>query len=528
MLFRVRQREISTAATVGAGALAGMAMITEYPAVLLVGTLALYLLAQAGERWPRMLWFAAGAAPLLAVGAVYNTLAFGGPLSQGYAHLAGPQVFRQGQAQGFMGITYPHLDALWQTTFGPYRGAFLLSPILLLAIPGFVYLWRRANWRAEWALWLGSAVVYLLFMISYFEWDGGFSIGPRQFLPALPYVVLPIGELVRRERARGWRWIVAVFSSISIAVVVLATATGPLFDPAFKTPITQYLVPSLLGITPDPAHPAAAWDAVVARGPVALSGFMSAKLDNNWGMALGLPGIAQLAPIVVLCALILVWRIWQERHQTRALRAVAAAAEAALSLTRGPFDAATDSTDHGDVSTRLDAAPPAPVPGGVTVHQAVGALGNQAQFATDAASRIDTLLPPWEAAILDAVRTRGDLPSSGVLRGIGAVKSMLRMSQELAVFKHIRSILVYGPLAHGDDPLLEVNVLIICNPVKGPFGVERAFAEIDGLGRRVEEQSGVRLRPLIVVRGQSERDVPGEPSWRDLARRGLVVYGVEA
>jgi hypothetical protein len=318
-----------------------------------------------------------------------------------------------------------------------------------------------------------------------------------------------------------------VLSSISIAVVVLATATGPLFDPAFSAPLTQSVVPSLLGISPDPAHPAAAWDVVVARGPDALAGLLSAKLDNNWGMALGLPGIAQLTPLMVVCALIFGWRTWQERRQARGLRAVAAAAEAALALTRGPFDAASASTHDDDVPTRLEDAPSFLAPGGITVHQAVGALGDQAPFATDSASRIDTLLPPWEAAILDAVRTRGDLPSSGVLRGIGALKSMLRVSQELAVFKHIRSILVYGPLAHGDDPLLEVNVLIICNPIKGPFGVERAFAEIDGLGRRVEEQSGVRLRPLIVVRGQPERDVPGEPSWRDLARRGLVVYGVE-
>jgi hypothetical protein len=102
---------------------------------------------------------------------------------------------------------------------------------------------------------------------------------------------------------------------------------------------------------------------------------------------------------------------------------------------------------------------------------------------------------------------------------------MLRMSQDLAVHKHIRTILLYGPLAQGTDPLAEVNVLIICNPIKGPFGVERAFAEFDGLSRRVQEQTGVRIRPLIVVRGMPEREVPGERSWRDLARRGIVVHG---
>jgi hypothetical protein len=139
----------------------------------------------------------------------------------------------------------------------------------------------------------------------------------------------------------------------------------------------------------------------------------------------------------------------------------------------------------------------------------------------------ETSAPPWETTILDTLRQRGDVPSAGVMRGLGAVKSMLRLSQELAIFKSIRTILLYGPLAQGDDPLREVNLLIICNPIKGPFAVERAFAEIDGLSRRVQEQTGIRLRALIVVRGQPERSVPGEPSWRDLARRGIVVYGAD-
>src|SRR5262249_52991458 len=155
-----------------------------------------------------------------------------------YAHLAGPEVFRTGQAQGLFGVTYPHLDALWQTTCGPYRGIFLLSPVLLLAMPGFVTLWRLVAWRAEARLWLGCVLAFGLFTISYFAWDGGFSLGPREFLPALPFLMLPIGALLALEQQQRWRMIAAVLALVSVLIVGLATAAGPLVDPQYTSPLT--------------------------------------------------------------------------------------------------------------------------------------------------------------------------------------------------------------------------------------------------------------------------------------------------
>ncbi|MGH2517436.1 MAG: hypothetical protein ACRDHP_17440, partial [Ktedonobacterales bacterium] len=222
---------------------------------------------------------ALGAAPPLLAGAVYNTLAFGGPLSQGYAHLAGPQVFRTGQAQGFLGITYPHLDALWQTTLGPYRGIFFFSPVLLLAIPGFRLLWKRIAWRAEAALWLAIVAVYGLFSVSYFAWDGGFSFGPRQFLPALPFLMLPLGEVVRPGHHPRWRLVAAILAAVSLLLTGASMAAGPLFDPRYASPLTEWVVPRLL----------------------------AGQLDNNWGMLFGLPGLLQLLPLMALAAILVAW-----------------------------------------------------------------------------------------------------------------------------------------------------------------------------------------------------------------------------
>lgn len=284
LLYRVRHGELGERYAALAGLLLGYALITEYPTVLIAAALALYAFTSPGAGRRLVAWMSAGALPPVLVGALYNTLAFGGPLSQGYAHLDGPQEFRTGQAQGVMGVTYPHLDALWQTTFGPYRGIFLISPLLLLAIPGFIALWRRAGWAAETRLWLGILLAYSLFSISYFAWDGGFSMGPRHFLPALTFMMLPIGELLRPAHDRRWRIAAAILAAWSIVVVEAATAVGALFAPTYTSPLTQYVLPRLL----------------------------SGRLDNNWGLIFGLRGLSQLLPLYLLIALIL-WRHWHKQ-----------------------------------------------------------------------------------------------------------------------------------------------------------------------------------------------------------------------
>ena len=280
LLYRIRHGELRVGMMAPlAGFLLGYAVLTEYPTALIVLALSVYALTTPAEGRRVLGFLTLGAVPPLLVGAIYNTLAFGGPLSPGYAHLAGPEAFRIGQAQGLMGVTYPHLDALWQMTFGPYRGLFMLSPVLLLVLPGFWMLRRRVTWRAETRLWLVIVALYGLFSVSYFAWDGGFSMGPRQFLPVLPFLMLPIGEVTRR--AHDWRWrIVATMLAIcSVVIVEAATAVGPLFDPRYSSPLTQWVWPRVL----------------------------TGQLDNNWGMLFGFPGLLQILPLALLVAAIALW-----------------------------------------------------------------------------------------------------------------------------------------------------------------------------------------------------------------------------
>ncbi len=308
LCYRVRNGELSSRLLILAGLLLGYAVITEYPTALIAGAIGVYVMT-IRPRGPRLAAsLALGAAPALLAGAIYNTLAFGGPLSQGYAHLAGPEVFRVGQAQGFMGITYPHLDALLQTTVGPYRGVLLVSPVLMLTVPGFVLLCRRPGWHAETVLWLSIALSYFLFSISYFQWDGGFSFGPRQFLPALPFLMLLIAGMLASGLSRWWRVAFTWLAGYSVAVVSLAAATGAMFDPRYTSPLTQWTLPRLAGFTVDATHAppgaVALLDALLHQAPL----FVTARLDNNWGMLFGLPGMVQLVPLAVAITILSVWQ----------------------------------------------------------------------------------------------------------------------------------------------------------------------------------------------------------------------------
>src|SRR5262249_44909878 len=118
------------------GLAVGWGTITEFPTappgLLICG----FALAQAAA--PSRLRVAAGIAAggLVAVGAfvAYNVAAFGAPFQTGYTHLEG----WSGMREGFMGVTWPKLDILFEISFGGYRGLFFFAPVLVFAPLGWL------------------------------------------------------------------------------------------------------------------------------------------------------------------------------------------------------------------------------------------------------------------------------------------------------------------------------------------------------------------------------------------------------
>ncbi len=227
---------------VGAGLAAGLAVLTEYPTLFLVGSLLIATLLASPRRLRDLGLVALGGAGPAIVFMVYNQLAFGGPLTTGYAFIDSAY-FRSIHAQGFMGLSWPQPEAFWASFFSPTRGLLFAAPWFAAAPIGALLLWRRQRHAAV-AL-LACALIYTLFVSSFRYWIGGWAIGQRHLTPLLPLAALAVGVAADRLQ-RGWtRWhaLGRVLLAASMAVGVLqigaAALTMPTFAEEFANPFYE-------------------------------------------------------------------------------------------------------------------------------------------------------------------------------------------------------------------------------------------------------------------------------------------------
>lgn len=238
-LLDPRRRSASVASPVFAGALLAAAVGTEYvtavPAALVAGA-ALY--GEAGSRrWITAQRLAAGAVVPLVLLAGYHTACFGSPFRTGYSYVTHP-AFAGGQSEGFFGITFVKLDALFGILFGRSRGLFYVSPLALVGVVAGARVLRKDK---DPALTSGALVFGSLALInaSYYLWDGGRALGPRHLVPALGFLGVGIGYAFER-----FRTVAALAAGVSVAVMVLTTAVA-LEVPPREDVIFEYLIPAL-------------------------------------------------------------------------------------------------------------------------------------------------------------------------------------------------------------------------------------------------------------------------------------------
>jgi len=269
-LVFVGTRPLSTWSLLAVGLLLGYSVVTEYPSVLIVGILFLYTFYRLSDR--RCIGWVILAGVLIAAGwMTYNTAVFGSPLELGYGH---SELWTEQHHTGFMSLTWPHWKALWGITFSLFRGLFVFSPLLLLAMPGFVLWYRSGEHRPEFWCALTSVLAMFLFNSSSIMWWGGFAVGPRYLLPMLPFMALPIVFVFREWRERTWiRWLIIILYAWSLIATWGLTLGGQAFPPdTLRNPLVEYAWPN--------------WQ----RGNIA----------RNLGMFLHLPGAISLLPLLVI------------------------------------------------------------------------------------------------------------------------------------------------------------------------------------------------------------------------------------
>ncbi len=270
LLYRIRQHEISSGWLWGVGGLLGLAVLTEFPALVPLVILSLYALWFLERKW-EVLKLGLGGLPFALLLGWYNATAFGSPFSSSYRYLGR---FPEISNTGFLGFSQPSLEALWGVTLSPYRGLFFLSPFLLLVIPGFWCLLREREWRAEGILTLTIVLGQLLLISAWYDWRGGFAIGPRNLLLILPFVMIPVTFCFRVWGERFFLY--ALFCALvvlSFGLVWIASVSGQEFASiSVANPLVGFYWPK----------------------------FQAGDITRNLGMALGLSSWFSLLPLLVI------------------------------------------------------------------------------------------------------------------------------------------------------------------------------------------------------------------------------------
>jgi hypothetical protein len=173
----------------------------------------------------------AAAIPLL----VYNWVSFHAIFVFGYESVQG----FSGMKQGFMGLTYPKPQIVYELLLGLRRGLLWIAPIVLVAPIGLALMWHRA--RAEAIAVASIAFYYLLFNSSYYYWDGGASTGPRHMTPLLPFLALPIAFALRGAgpTLRTSIWIVA---GLSVVISLMCATVGMAATSEIPFPLWDYII----------------------------------------------------------------------------------------------------------------------------------------------------------------------------------------------------------------------------------------------------------------------------------------------
>ncbi len=206
-----------------AGLLASYAATIELSVAPVAAVVAALCLSRVVRRsWPTraLLLFGIGVAGPLVFLLTYNTLAFGSPFEMGYAHHVVAR-FRALHGRGNpLGLTAPRWELAPWLLFSEYRGLFIYAPILILAPVGWL---SRRPWSVD-GMRAGSVaacVAVFLVNLSYPEWTGGWSTGPRLLLPLLPFGMLAVAAALGMAKGSWKPLLISAALVLSLAGVII-------------------------------------------------------------------------------------------------------------------------------------------------------------------------------------------------------------------------------------------------------------------------------------------------------------------
>jgi hypothetical protein len=216
-----------------AGFLGGCSVLAEYPLVLPQCAILGYLLI-GPQRWSRAIRYGTGALPTALAMFLYNKRITGSFTDFPYAHEPAQWV----EMKSSFGLRWPDPSVVWELAFGQYRGIAFYASILLVLLPAIPY--GFSGTRRRRVLVLVIFGTYLLFMSSYFKWNGGWCVGPRHLVPVIALVVYEgLGGLVPRGKTLLY-WVLGAWG---VLLSLCAVATQPNCDENIQHPAFDHYFP---------------------------------------------------------------------------------------------------------------------------------------------------------------------------------------------------------------------------------------------------------------------------------------------
>lgn len=284
------------------GGLFSLTAITEYPAIPMMGIIFLWAVYKMPNRLA-LYRVVIAAIPLLLLFAAYNYAIFQTLLPAGYQYSTN---WQGEHTTGFMSLEAPSLkliERFYGLTFSPVRGIFLLQPFLLLAIPGFYWMWKTRKTQQRDVVVVSGLVVaaFLLYNASSAMWWGGHTIGPRYLVPMLPFLCLPIIAAFNRLLAKfSGQVLVTVLVQLSIILITASLIGGQMWPPVEVFPTDFALMTSTSQFT-----------------EYTLPMLREGNITRNFGQIIGLNSYLSLLPLlVVTVGIYLLLQHWMSRRDT--------------------------------------------------------------------------------------------------------------------------------------------------------------------------------------------------------------------